>query len=193
MRGNPARWWASRPAGGVYPRVCGGTYRRTPVYCTAWGLSPRMRGNPISLRSVIVCLRSIPAYAGEPHTAPDRHRGASVYPRVCGGTVGADGALTPWRGLSPRMRGNPVLLVAVAGPLRSIPAYAGEPTSSGISPALVAVYPRVCGGTYSMMEGIISACGLSPRMRGNLTYLGCAAFSEGSIPAYAGEPSQSRC
>ena len=44
--GEPARPGSSCEGSRVYPRVCGGTYstRRTPP--SAFGLSPRVRGNP---------------------------------------------------------------------------------------------------------------------------------------------------
>ena len=57
---------------------------------SAWGLSPRVRGNLIIAISRPPVLRSIPACAGEPGEAYNRAAIARVYPRVCGGT-----ALTP--------------------------------------------------------------------------------------------------
>ena len=70
-----------------------------------------------------------------------------VYPRVCGGTAGLvylpDGA----GGLSPRVRGNRVGLLVFLQRGGSIPACAGEPPVLACAPAVVRVYPRVCGGT----------------------------------------------
>ena len=70
------------------------------------GLSPRVRGNPVSPDNFIFLHGSIPACAGEPLTG--LHDGFSfrVYPRVCGGTlIRIYFRLGGW-GLSPRVRGN---------------------------------------------------------------------------------------
>ena len=52
----------------------------------AQGLSPRVRGNQGDGVKVGVVVRSIPACAGEPRAAAYGIFGATVYPRVCGGT-----------------------------------------------------------------------------------------------------------
>ena len=70
----------------VYPRVCGGTYRRRLIGTTDLGLSPRVRGNQYPALPGKVSWRSIPACAGEPFTSTRRQAGNRVYPRVCGGT-----------------------------------------------------------------------------------------------------------
>ena len=71
----------------VYPRVCGGTPRRSCYAKSVRGLSPRVRGNPDSDRPPPPSERSIPACAGEPARSRRRRRSAWVYPRVCGGTI----------------------------------------------------------------------------------------------------------
>ena len=111
------------------------------------GLSPRVRGNPAREVRGQVNAGSIPACAGEPcwvcpaHSAmpvypacagePARARPglgtARVYPRVCGGTTVAHPRVVVDAGLSPRVRGNPVVVVIVQDDHRSIPACAGEP------------------------------------------------------------------
>ena len=75
----PARGW-------VYPRVCGGTARTAYWPTSAYGLSPRMRGNRDMNPRPAADLRSIPAYAGEPFAYAGGARNGGVYPRVCGGT-----------------------------------------------------------------------------------------------------------
>ncbi len=70
---------------------------------------------------------SIPACAGEPRVGYYTRFGQEVYPRVCGGTYlfhGADGGV---KGLSPRVRGNPLAVPERSPPDGSIPACAGEP------------------------------------------------------------------
>ena len=73
-----------------------------------------------------------------------------------------------------------------------IPACAGEPRQKGIATNMVKVYPRVCGGTRCAASALLSASGLSPRVRGNRAVLrvrGIGGFHGlGSIPACAGEP-----
>ena len=70
----------------VYPRVCGGTNPAPQRLVYGFGLSPRVRGNPVDGLGGWYEWGSIPACAGEP-LGRDGQRGAGgVYPRVCGGT-----------------------------------------------------------------------------------------------------------
>ena len=50
-----------------------------------------------------------------------------------------------------------------------------------------AVYPRVCGGSGVPLSTTMTACGLSPRVRGKQTPLPTISMPPGSIPACAGE------
>ena len=90
----------------VYPRVCGGTYRRWRSLRRGLGLSPRVRGNPRLLHQHPRQTRSIPACAGEPVLVLKRRLAYPVYPRVCGGTIAVLSRAPPFWGLSPRVRGN---------------------------------------------------------------------------------------
>ena len=72
-------------------------------------------------------------------------------------------------GLSPRVRGNRAAGGRVVFAPRSIPACTGEPAGSGGFDDAVAVYPRVYGGTSSVLMGDRGTSGLSPRVRGNLS------------------------
>ena len=132
---------------------------------------------------------SIPAWAGEPRVVTASHMLCKVYPRVGGGTRLARLAIHEHKGLSPRGRGNHYQPASDAACFGSIPAWAGEPYDVG-SPALTRkVYPRVGGGTVIMQGAPTTSVGLSPRGRGNL-HLAChPAAVDGSIPAWAGEPS----
>ena len=87
-------------------------------------------------------------------------------------------------GLSPRGRGNG------PQPARSIPAWAGEPSSWTCDWFLCRVYPHVGGGTSMrvMLRGLSQ--GLSPRGRGNQIPGWGGLPSSRSIPAWAGEPCQ---
>ena len=148
-----------------------------------------MRGNRVVQAPLNLRPGSIPACAGEPAAAAGSGPGATVYPRVCGGTWRQKSSCGPDCGLSPRVRGNPPLHLHAEQPAGSIPACAGEPSPSRRSSAARRVYPRVCGGTLSMSAEEYGSRGLSPRVRGNPGYISPSTSSIGSIPACAGEPS----
>ena len=169
--GEPPWSAPATPSKRVYPRVCGGTDIPALIDRLREGLSPRVRGNPISHIGAADTVRSIPACAGEPDR---RTLGAGVlrvYPRVCGGTDGARSPHHLHQGLSPRVRGNRSNERQYKRLMRSIPACAGEPRSTPPAPPPWRVYPRVCGGTaYSTLDALTGG---------------------GSIPACAGEPAWS--
>ena len=131
---------------------------------------------------------SIPACAGEPSLHPSAHIKASVYPRVCGGTLNECVALDDRQGLSPRVRGNRILQDVKRLKQRSIPACAGEPRRTGLPSQCGRVYPRVCGGTELTSLPARLWSGLSPRVRGNQCNAHKRNARTGSIPACAGEP-----
>ena len=172
----------------VYPRVCGGTIDSLAEFFAGFGLSPRMRGNRRERGRCRLCCGSIPAYAGEPDPDLLPPLVSAVYPRVCGGTCVGGVARERARGLSPRMRGNLIVVINEASPQGSIPAYAGEPPCRRARCCTSSVYPRVCGGTEPLSEPLSEPLGLSPRMRGNLPAFSRVPPLGGSIPAYAGEP-----
>ena len=98
----------------------------------------------------------------------------------------------PTKGLSPRVRGNPMATVRASSSRGSIPACAGEPCRCWTECAWTPVYPRVCGGTYGVMPVPDAKHGLSPRVRGNHERRPASSLRPGSIPACAGEPSTRR-
>ena len=71
--------------------------------------------------------------------------------------------------------------------LWSIPAYAGETTTSVMAVMSAKVDPRVRGGDDWAAVGDIAQQGRSPRTRGRQHDLHLAYLALGSIPAYAGE------
>ena len=173
----------------VYPRVGGGTVysgtpspslhglspsgrgepvRPRPRKPSAKGLSPRGRGNRGDDWLDASGTRSIPAWAGEPRVGRKTRSRMKVYPRVGGGTMVDPKDNAPQEGLSPRGRGNRWVMPTRKATLRSIPAWAGEPSWS---------FPR---------EEVPH--GLSPRGRGNLTRREAELLQHRSIPAWAGEP-----
>ncbi len=172
----------------VYPRGCGGTlslYLKSFLYS---GLSPRVRGNRRWAASCAESSGSIPAGAGEPSDSAHQPFNVRVYPRGCGGTILYRLQEIHDRGLSPRVRGNPVWFALLSTAHRSIPAGAGEPNFLLQSSGPPMVYPRGCGGTPIVAKRDGDLNGLSPRVRGNRPYRLCASPCKRSIPAGAGEP-----
>ena len=152
------------------------------------GLSPRGRGNRPRSWDNVATIGSIPAWAGEPMSRVFKILIRTVYPRVGGGTSALFFATITVGGLSPRGRGNLSLPTLPVWPLRSIPAWAGEPAAGGLSLLLLWVYPRVGGGTFICSLSQTYLQGLSPRGRGNLHAGRRSCPGWGSIPAWAGEP-----
>ena len=156
--------------------------------CCAPGLSPRVRGNQPVADADRIYEGSIPACAGEPQSGHRMGGEDRVYPRVCGGTARrrpVNGAIF---GLSPRVRGSQSGLWHRGAARRSIPACAGEPRSKASRPSPTRVYPRVCGGTITVVNATRRSAGLSPRVRGNRDRLPRWGRPGSSIPACAGEP-----
>ena len=172
----------------VYPRACGGTQLTNEFQRSAFGLSPRVRGNLWLPRPPACEDRSIPARAGEPGDLMSNLCYLWVYPRACGGTAFSGGVVVPDEGLSPRVRGN--LDVAAEHDVLSgsIPARAGEPPACAYRGAPPAVYPRACGGTLRTPYYDNEDEGLSPRVRGNPIAITSTTNQTRSIPARAGEP-----
>ena len=113
---------------------------------------------------------------------------SEVYPRVCGGTLMLLDEVAQWPGLSPRVRGNRPDHSDITLDMRSIPACAGEPAFIYHACADIRVYPRVCGGTSTVITTVSVTKGLSPRVRGNPNSSAFSHCRNGSIPACAGEP-----
>ena len=152
------------------------------------GLSPRVRGNRDGARRRPRERGSIPACAGEPRLGGGLVKELEVYPRVCGGTGPMWRPAASGTGLSPRVRGNLPPRTQWTTTCGSIPACAGEPSASLAQRRLRRVYPRVCGGTLSLLFSALLCRGLSPRVRGNRSRARRRRVRAGSIPACAGEP-----
>ena len=145
--GEPVMRPSSPSSSEVYPRVCGGTAAGLSHRSRSSGLSPRVRGNLVGGEVGLQGIRSIPACAGEPGALTSPVEESPVYPRVCGGTSQDLYERIMETGLSPRVRGNPLLHVDADAQLGSIPACAGEPIHATTISRATKVYPRVCGGT----------------------------------------------
>ena len=86
------------------------------------------------------------------------------------------------------MRGNHKQPFSHSGPVRTIPACAGEPIIKHPHHSPDRDYPRVCGGTNDPSAPITYQIGLSPRVRGNPADQPTEFLTLRTIPACAGEP-----
>ena len=147
--GKPQRGVSVSVTHGVYPRMYGETVVTGLLSQRLLGLSPHVRGNlglPLPVGSG---MRSIPACTGKPAPArshrrehwvyprmygePAPPRGCAttpmVYPRMYGETAGNLPVASRVSGLSPHVRGNPVVESTGIAKFRSIPACTGKPGS----------------------------------------------------------------
>ena len=160
--GHPAS--PPRPAW-VHPRAGGGTVIMADIEPGGEGPSPRGRGNRALAPGRSRRQGSIPARAGEPHG--QRWPGSShgVHPRAGGGTGDQITQQGGGRGPSPRGRGNLAAPSAAANGGGSIPARAGEPSTSSSASSLMRVHPRAGGGTSIISTSSSASSGPSPRGR----------------------------
>ena len=186
--GEPSTGSVQPPRNAVYPRMCGGTEIRAVHRPTCMGLSPHVRGNQSGRSHPLLRTGSIPACAGEPRAMAPDGSPSWVYPRMCGGTFCRWSFIRLTSGLSPHVRGNLLSMVVHPANIGSIPACAGEPSSTRPRRGCARVYPRMCGGTKANEAAADPVVGLSPHVRGNLFHQRVNATHFRSIPACAGEP-----
>ena len=138
----------------AYPRAGGGTTSTTCASPFASGLSPRRRGNRLTLPTVGIPTGPIPAQAGEPSSLHRGGRADRAYPRAGGGTASERDFANQSTGLSPRRRGNPRPRRRGATTTGPIPAQAGEPARCRAARCGKGAYPRAGGGTpcYQVLE-----------------------------------------
>ncbi len=173
----------------VYPRWRGEHVHTQTITESQNGLSPLARGTRFCLRYLLLCLRFIPAGAGNTRASTSSGIMIPVYPRWRGEHSRQHVVRNHDSGLSPLARGT--RLTDMIGPRqrRFIPAGAGN---TALGPGVVlahAVYPR-WRGEHGAVGGFGTCCiGLSPLARG--TPLGCYPRRDPVrfIPAGAGNTS----
>ncbi len=188
--------WAGKPGGRNvfppqapgHPRVGGETegYKKTAKQMR--GPSPRGRGNPKTATRSVARGGAIPAWAGKPFMVGGKTPEGGGHPRVGGETLSRLVHAHFHDGPSPRGRGNPGVVAAVAGRRGAIPAWAGKPSAAAASSPRLQGHPRVGGETNFRVMFPPSPSGPSPRGRGNLTLRLFRKVSGGAIPAWAGKP-----
>ncbi len=155
-------------------------------------LSPRARGKPEVYEPDFAEVGTIPACAGETTPARGHSRASWDYPRVRGGNHSAAQTSCTVAGLSPRARGKqgfPKSRILAKG---TIPACAGETSVIASAIPLKRDYPRVRGGNRGIHRHSLKQWGLSPRARGKLRLGQPIHFTQGTIPACAGETMDQR-
>ncbi len=155
----PRGWW-------VYPRLRGGSRLRSSSSLSSVGLSPPTRGIQIALPQPLPRIGSIPAYAGDPDDSGIITNAIEVYPRLRGGSALLIGWAISTTGLSPPTRGIQPAPPAPTCTGRSIPAYAGDPTTHVHHEHHNEVYPRLRGGSIVGWSSPSIVMGLSPPTRG---------------------------
>ncbi len=93
-------------------------------------------------------------------------------------------------GLSPLVRGKPIVIIGTQLDVGSIPACAGETPPHVLSSDQRWVYPRLCGGNMFPLLFSGVELGLSPLVRGKRIIDPVKHIFTGSIPACAGETAQ---
>ena len=171
----------------VDPRGCGGGNEDRIVWFSTSGRSPRMRGRRLFNQEHLATLGSIPADAGEAQNHQYYSNRRRVDPRGCGGGHEQDLTKCGHEGRSPRMRGRRGLVIFTIKPMRSIPADAGEASSTGKLMNPSQVDPRGCGGGLEQRRELAVSRGRSPRMRGRHRSRNLPNSVSRSIPADAGE------
>ena len=148
-----------------------------------------MRGNLLRAQVQVAWLGPIPACAGQPVNAAWYDPLKEAYPRVCGATSIGFAMDDGVKGLSPRVRGNPLHAPGRAVQSGPIPACAGQPPAHAPRARAGWAYPRVCGATTVKAVLTEMGEGLSPRVRGNPALPHGQLLRQGPIPACAGQPS----
>ncbi len=153
----------------------------------AAGPSPRARGSRLLSDRSRFHVGSIPACAGQSN---ERHCGPfclRVHPRVRGAvreTRLENGVTT---GPSPRARGSPRYPELAEAFYGSIPACAGQSSTSCQRPRRNSVHPRVRGAVPWSAQQHRQRSGPSPRARGSHSSCVLTSSVIGSIPACAGQ------
>ena len=112
----------------VYPRLRGGSDAASSSTRRIGGLSPPTRGILPDQIQTNPHFGSIPAYAGDPSSGLSLSLPTSVYPRLRGGSSHFQRHARIHIGLSPPTRGIQKRARHPLAYIRSIPAYAGDPS-----------------------------------------------------------------
>ena len=150
------------------------------------GSSPLSRGILMGISITTSGRRFIPALAGNTSASGDPAEVAKVHPRSRGEYGILSRIVLVPRGSSPLSRGIRLRDGLFWVSVRFIPALAGNTTLAGLPVPGILVHPRSRGEYSSSGSTERSTSGSSPLSRGILGVLDNANYSNGFIPALAG-------
>ena len=104
--GNGLKWQRSMWQRAVHPRGCGERATKRTKLGLSWGSSPRVRGTGARQKAAALCVRLIPAGAGNGRSSCLQSSYRSVHPRGCGERVTLKTGNNTSIGSSPRVRGT---------------------------------------------------------------------------------------
>ena len=145
-----------------------------------------MRGTQSISCFVLGPVRIIPADAGNTIGMPCRKAWRADHPRGCGEHIPQALIQAGGEGSSPRMRGTLVTWADRDGPVRVIPADAGNTAWFWNARIAIKDHPRGCGEHYHNCFASLRHWGSSPRMRGTRPSFIHGAEPTRIIPADAG-------
>ena len=170
----------------VYPRWRGEHLQLEQKRKSQLGLSPLARGTCSGAGKSVLCLRFIPAGAGNTSRSEGIKSSSPVYPRWRGEHSDNQHHARAQCGLSPLARGTQCVQILPALEKRFIPAGAGNTLPESFALRYSPVYPRWRGEHRINDTSDVPNCGLSPLARGtpHKRYLGRPELR--FIPAGAG-------
>jgi len=175
-----------------HPRVGGEQSAPKRSYWTRGGSSPRGRGTDAAGNAPLDSTRVIPAWAGNSRRSARRYAATAGHPRVGGEQVSLIYAWSDAGGSSPRGRGTGRLPFWKRGPVRVIPAWAGNRYDDRHNAPQFSGHPRV-GGEQSACQVVKAhSTGSSPRGRGTGLDPECGELLFRVIPAWAGNSARIR-
>jgi hypothetical protein len=104
--GNVNPEWLQPIRGAVHPRACGERLSKIEPLPSPSGSSPRVRGTPGGLCTIVVHHRFIPVRAGNATAVIAQRLFQPVHPRACGERPVGNPATEDFFGSSPRVRGT---------------------------------------------------------------------------------------
>ena len=184
--GSTPTWVRLCASNGDHPRMCGEHRTGRPYFAIVQGSSPHVRGALLHLRVDARDRGIIPACAGSTHHESDGADDERDHPRMCGEHFQTKRARIRLSGSSPHVRGAPHLMAELRGQSGIIPACAGSTALISINSPVSRDHPRMCGEHCFSGNGIGSAQGSSPHVRGAPGRWRSEPPGTGIIPACAG-------
>ena len=170
----------------VHPRIRGERTGGQTALPSIIGSSPHTRGTRFRQGCRFLCLRFIPAYAGNAASRCEMPATSSVHPRIRGERNNEIARVAPSIGSSPHTRGTLAEHHRYDAGRRFIPAYAGNAATGLGRCAPTAVHPRIRGERAANHYGDKKRGGSSPHTRGTRPSGVQNRPYKRFIPAYAG-------